>query len=112
MSTVNMQPSLRSLLYPSFLSGLHDTDDVARHVHCVHVFDQMKECVFQRLAKNLTDVGDRILRDHNAFAQDEYIGANFLDHLQHMRTIEDELALLSERLDKVLEDKRRSYIQS
>ena len=78
----------------------------------VHFVDQVQECVLQRLAENLADVRDRILRDHDSFAQDQHVGANFFDDLQHVRTIEDEFALLAERLHQILEDQRRGYVEA
>src|SRR5712671_29009 len=68
--------------------------------------------MLQRLAQNLADLLDGVLCDHASIAKNEYIRTNLLNHLEHMRTVEDEFALLTQSLDQVLEDQCGSDIET
>src|SRR5438270_5549589 len=83
---------------------LHDLDDVLSHCHRVYVIDQVQEGVFQRLAENFTDVGHRVLGNDEAFAEDQNIGADFLDHFENVGAVENEFSLLAEYVHHILED--------
>src|ERR1700704_1749502 len=68
--------------------------------------------MLQRLAEDLADLLDGVLCDYASIAKNEHVGTNLLNHLEHVRTVEDEFALLTQSLNQILEDQCGSDIEA